>query len=151
MTATSASYASPAAPSSPPPPTTSRHAPAAARTTRRTCGQRARRATPAEASTGDHSAWSPLDPIDLDTLTSWRPDAFDAEWRTWQAPPDQAWAIVALDEFEAESDDRLYWSNTDGWVSSVEADRFTHADTARLRLPIGGAWVPMDWSPNHAG
>ena len=34
-----------------------------------------------------------------------------------------------------------YWSNALGWVEVQHADRFDHADTLTLNLPIGGRWL----------
>lgn len=58
-------------------------------------------------------------------------------------------AIVSLDERD-ECGDRLYWSNHAGWTVSWDADLFEHDEIVTLRLPQGGAWVPMDWEPSMA-
>jgi|TARA_R110000824_G_scaffold273617_4_gene462127 hypothetical protein len=41
----------------------------------------------------------------------------------------------------ANSDEPLYWSNTDGWGDRETADTFTFDDTLRLNLPLEGTWV----------
>lgn len=56
-------------------------------------------------------------------------------------------AIVNIDGERDELGFRLYWSNADGWVTPEQADLFDHDELLTMRLPIGGAWVPMDWSP----
>lgn len=34
----------------------------------------------------------------------------------------------------------LFWNNSQGWVSSDLATRFSHADSCAMSLPIGGRW-----------
>ena len=44
------------------------------------------------------------------------------------------WVIFSTDE-------RLFWSNVDGWVDPASADRFSDDERRVLNLPIGGTWV----------
>jgi len=37
-------------------------------------------------------------------------------------------------------DEKLYWSNQDGWVESKGATVFTAAERKRYGLPINGEW-----------
>lgn len=36
----------------------------------------------------------------------------------------------------------LFWSNTMGWVSLMDADLFSEDDRNQLNLPLGGVWEP---------
>jgi hypothetical protein len=40
-----------------------------------------------------------------------------------------------------EDGEGLYWSNSDGWVDKISADKFTDHEKATLNLPIGGMWI----------
>jgi hypothetical protein len=52
-------------------------------------------------------------------------------------------AIVDADGgFDAETGDRLYWSNDHGWVAHGY-DHFTPDEVLTLTLPQDGAWVPV--------
>jgi hypothetical protein len=49
--------------------------------------------------------------------------------------------IRATDERDDETNEPLYWSNTDGWVDKASAARFTQHERDTVSLPIGGEWV----------
>ena len=51
--------------------------------------------------------------------------------------PDTTLVILKGDE----PDDRLFWSNEQGWVDLANATRFALEEKDRLDLPMGGAWV----------
>ena len=48
--------------------------------------------------------------------------------------------IKAIDEFDFESEENLYWSNTFGWVKYSDADSFSSEEMIEFYLPIGGVW-----------
>lgn len=50
------------------------------------------------------------------------------------------YVIAAIDEYDDETGDRLYWSMDCGWVSYDTADDFSAAERAAARLPTGGRW-----------
>jgi len=54
--------------------------------------------------------------------------------------PFARWVIRSDDEKDFETDEPLYWSNTDGWVWRSTADRFSNAERNMSDLPIGGKW-----------
>ena len=41
---------------------------------------------------------------------------------------------------DSESDNELYWSNTQGWVDFADADVFTVEESERFLLPLEGMW-----------
>lgn len=40
---------------------------------------------------------------------------------------------------------RLFWSNTDGWVSIESATIFSYGAPSVYNLPIDGKWVELSW------
>jgi hypothetical protein len=58
-------------------------------------------------------------------------------------------AIDLLPEEKGLDDERLYWSNTVGWVSIELCDAFSADEKAKLNLPLNGEWVPVGWLRHH--
>lgn len=53
-------------------------------------------------------------------------------------------AIVNIDGERDDNGFRRYWSNTYGWTTPEEADLYYLMELVIVRLPQGGAWVPID-------
>ena len=48
-----------------------------------------------------------------------------------------SYVIVSLREYDTETEEPLYWSNEDGWVSRDTATVF---ESTNYELPYGGQW-----------
>lgn len=59
------------------------------------------------------------------------------------------WLIAGTGDNERDTmtGELLYWSNRDGWVDILTADRFSDTEMRTLRLPVGGAWRSVKVGP----
>lgn len=57
-----------------------------------------------------------------------------------------AWIIRNTD---ADCEDELFWSNTDGWAGIAGAAIFTSSEHQELNLPLGGEWIQLQLPPRR--
>ena len=54
------------------------------------------------------------------------------------------YVIVGENEYDDVTNERLFWSNNEGWTIHPLADSFNADERDYINLPIGGKWVELE-------